>query len=85
MQSGFPPSHLWAWRDPEFRAQLRPRVILETYDCGYILVMEVRPDGVIQGNAAAPPSAPAGREHLWTWDALERLECIIWSPAEPTR
>ena len=74
MQSSFPPGHLRAWHDPESRAQLRPGVILETYDCGYILVMEVRPDGVIQGNAATPSSTPAGHEHLWTWNALERLE-----------
>ncbi|HET7586335.1 MAG TPA: hypothetical protein VFK13_15590 [Gemmatimonadaceae bacterium] len=84
-QIGPTPTHLWAWHDPAFHAQVRPGMILETNDCAYILVKEIRPDGIIQGNVA--PGLGSG-EFLWTWDALARWQCLIYPSSdadEPTR
>jgi len=74
-QVGPPPKHLWAWSRQELRDQLRVGSILMTYDCGYIRVDEITDEGVIS-------RSPFSDRHLWTWAALEGLECIICKPEQ---
>lgn len=69
------PTRQWAWDRPEFRQQLRIGTVLETYDCGYIRVEEITPDGVVS-------RAPSSDRHLWTWADLQRLECTVYEESE---
>ncbi len=66
-----PGRHWWDWDDPSLRAELVVGTILETYDCAYIKVKEITPEGIIQdGGILEGP-------HLWTWSQLKGLECLI--------
>jgi hypothetical protein len=75
IQFGPEPTGQWAWDRPEFRQQLRIGTVLETYDCGYIRVEEITPDGVVA-------RAPSSDRHLWTWADLQRLECTVYDESE---
>jgi hypothetical protein len=67
------------WDNPELRAKLRVGTVLETYDFGYISVVEVTPDGVIGRTVVEPGS-------LWTWGALSSYGCTIYSqPGDESR
>lgn len=60
------------WSLPSSRENLRVGDILETYDCGYIAVKDIKPEGVIQGNTAA-----IFPDHFWTWEKLNFYGCCI--------
>lgn len=75
MQIGPKPAEPWAWDRPELRPQLRIGMVLETYDCGYIRVEEITPDGVVS-------RTPDSDRHLWTWADLQRLECTVVEEGE---
>ena len=70
--------HLWDWSRPEVRQQLQIGTILEDYDCGYIRVEGITPEGVVS------PTIFEAR-HLWTWDALQKGEHIIYEQPELQR
>jgi hypothetical protein len=55
----------------QLQDQVRVGTVLETYDCGYILVEEILPEGVIS-------RTPINPRYLWTWSDLSRLQCIIY-------
>jgi len=70
------PTYLWA-TDLELRARLRVGTVLETHDCGYLRADAITPEGVICPGLDSPG-------YLWTWDALQMLECTIYSkPGDP--
>ncbi len=75
IQFGPKPTEQWAWGSPELRQQLRVGTILETYDCGYIRVEEITPDGVVSRTLNSD-------RHLWTWADLQRLECTFYEESE---
>jgi hypothetical protein len=56
--------------------QLRIGTVLETYDCGYIVVEGITDEGVIARTLWDP-------HYLWTWQTLKNLSCLIYEqPAE---
>lgn len=59
----------------EWREQLRIGTILETDDFAYIRVDEITPEGVCSRN-------PYSNRFLWTWTALKKADCIIYSQPE---
>lgn len=67
-------SYLWNWDDENLQKSLKVGMILETYDCGYIRVDEITPEGIVQRESVVG-------EYTWTWDRLKALECIIYSEA----
>jgi hypothetical protein len=65
------PDNEYDWENPDRRALLRVGTVLETYDCGYIRVEQIVPEGVVSRGVRTP-------RRLWTWKALKKLECIIY-------
>lgn len=70
------PTYRWT-TDLEARARLQIGTVLETYDCAYLRVDAITPEGVICPNISSPGA-------IETWADLERCECIIYSqPGDP--
>lgn len=67
---------IWARDGERFRNALRPGTVLETYDCGYLTVNAVTPDGVLVDTICA-------HDRLYDWETLERYDCLVYyQPAE---
>ncbi len=69
VQIGPAPTHLWDWDDPDLRAELVVGTILDTYDCAYVKVSEITPEGIM--DSFTPPQ-------FWPWSRLQVMECIIF-------